>query len=224
MRLRSILILLVVASAQLSLAQIRATTEGGNKVLLFEDGTWKYHENEIVEVISAEPDAAVAAATVATVAAIEIDNTKEVTTDPENIFFLPSPRLVKFFGEKGGNLRCKMSCSNNKGDVKVRFQFEAPVGDGARYFGWFKEGTLITFTMIDGQKVEMTMADEAEIKQMKKYNYSVLSNASVPLTESQLSILASQPFRKIEVGWKKKSEEYDLDRSNYLMETLPTVL
>jgi hypothetical protein len=77
--------------------------------------------------------------------------------------------------------------------------------------------------MDDGQKVELVMGDESSIKIFDKKNYSSISNASQPLTKTQIAALCAQPFRKMEVGWKKKPEEYDIELSRFLMDTLPTV-
>lgn len=197
-----------------SFAQIRATTESGNKVLLFDNGTWKYEETIENSSLSAE---------VVAVAAINIDSTREITKEPKNLFYLPSPRLVRYFGESGGNIRCKLGCSNNLGVVKLHFSWEFPVSDGHRYFGWFKEGTKVIFIMDNGQKVDLIMGSESSFKAYEKNNYSMISNTSQPLTNMQLSVLSAQTLDKMEVEWKKKPEEYYIDQSNFLIEILPTV-
>jgi hypothetical protein len=216
MRLRLILFALLITFVNLSFAQVRATTESGNKVLLYDNGTWKYEE-KIAE--TAEPE--VVAATLAT--AIAVDSTRIYQTEPEDIFYLPSPRLVKYFGEAKGRIRCKLSCSNNLGEIKLHFGWEFPVVDGNRYYGWFKEGSRVAFTMQDGQVVELLMGNDGELKRYEKRNYSVLTNSSIPLTHAQLAVLTAQPVSKMEVGWKKNPEEYEIEQSRFLMEALPTV-
>jgi len=218
--LRTLIAIVVIhAFANLSFAQIRATTESGNKVLLFDNGTWQYEE----QLINAAEKSTLTAKAVA-VATLDVDSSKTFATDPEDLFFLPSPRLVRYFGESGGHIRCKLSCSNNLGIVKVHFMWEFPVSDGYRYFGSFKEGSKVTFTMDDGQKVELVMGDESSLRRLDNKNYSVISNASQPLTKTQIAALCAQPFRKMEVGWKKNPEEYDIELTRFLMDTLPTVL
>ncbi len=217
--LRSLfLIVLMLAFTKLSLAQVRATTESGNSVLLFDDGTWKYEE----KTIDTAENSALTTGIVA-VATIDVDSSITYATKPKDLFYLPSPRLVRYFGESGGNIRCKMSCSNSLGTIKIHFRWEFPVSDGNRYFGSFKEGSKVTFTMDDGQMVELVMGDESSLKILDKKNYSTISNDSQPLTKAQMAALCAQPFRKIEVGWKKKAEEYDVGISRFLMDTLPTV-
>jgi len=51
----------------------------------------------------------------------------------------------------------------------------------------------------------------------------MISNTSLPLTTTQIAALCAQAIRKIEVGWKKDPEQYDLGLSRVLMEMLPTV-
>lgn len=211
------LIVFILSFTKLTYGQVRATTESGNKVLLFDNGTWKYEEKFVnTSEISALPAEAITT--------IEVDSSKIFATDPRDLFYLPSPRLVRFFGEAGGHIRCKLSCSNSLGVVKVHFIWEIPVSDGYRYFGSFKEGSNVTLEMEDGQKVELVMGDENNLRRLDNKNYSVISNASQPLTKTQIAALCSQPFRKMEVGWKKNSEEYDIEQSRFLVDTLPTVL
>ena len=200
-------------------AQVRATTESGNKVLLFDDGTWRYEEKTIA---SDQNTAPVAPAAVAA-AAVAIDASKVAESKPADLFFLPSPRLERYFGDKAGNIRCKLGCSNNQGVVKVHFIWEFPVSDGNRYFGWFKE-TDVIITMMDGQELTLVSSEESSIKRYEKSSYSAISNTSIALSPEQIAILSSQPMKKMEVGWRKKPETYDLDQSRLLMEALREVL
>jgi hypothetical protein len=198
-------------------AQVRATTESGNKVLLFDDGTWRYEEKSIASDQNSAPVAPVAAAT-----AIAIDTTKVVETEPTDVFYAPSQRLERYFGDDAANIRCKLSCSNNLGDVKIHFIWEFPVDDGNRYFGWFKE-TEVTFIMMDDQKVVVVSSEESTIKRYERSSYSTLSNVSLPLTIEQIEALTAQPIEKVEVAWKKKSESYEVENTRLLMNTLPEV-
>ena len=66
-----LLFALIIIVAEPSMAQIRATTEGGNNVLLFDNGTWKYDEKSgNTAENSAKPVEVVAVAT------IVVDSTK----------------------------------------------------------------------------------------------------------------------------------------------------
>ena len=218
MMLRTLIVIIFLLSIiQLVVAQVRATTESGNKVLLFNDGTWQYEE----KLVDSEEQSALTAG--ANAATIDIDSSRVFATNPEDLFYLPSPRLVRFFGESGGHIRCKLSCSNSLGIVKVHFRWEFPVSDSYRYFGTFKEGSTVTFTMDDGQEVKLIMGDESSLKRYEKQNYSMITNASQPLTKAQIAALITQSLDEIEVGWKKKPEKYDLERSRLLVNTLPTV-
>jgi len=209
----------ILALSDLVFAQVRATTESGNRVLLFDNGTWKYEEKSVAAVEESTVTTAVIAAP-----HIVIDTTKIVSTDQEELFFLASPRLVKFFGEAGGKIRCKLRCSNDLGLVKVHLAWEFPVIDSERYFGWFAKGTKVTFTLDDGKTVEIVMGDERSEKKYEKSNFSMMSNASEPLTKTQIGVLTGQPARKVEVGWKKDGEEYNFNKSPLLMEALSSVL
>lgn len=220
LRLSALFVLLLFT--QLSFAQVHATTESGNKVLLFEDGTWKYEEKAAAQTTK-ETAAVVPVVAPAIASVIAIDATKEFETEATELFSLPSPRLVKYFGEQKGMIRCKLSCSNKLGEVRIHYMWEIPVGDGERYFGYYKAGSKLTIHMQDGQKVELLVDEDSKIKSMKKYNFSAIYGATQALTNEQLVVLTSQEFRKLEVEWKKKPESYEIDLSSYFIETLPTV-
>jgi hypothetical protein len=67
------------------------------------------------------------------------------------------------------------------------------------------------------------MGGKSDVKRLEKHNFSVITNGTYPLTIEQLAALTAQPIRKMEVDWKKKSEEYDFDNSSVLMDMLPVV-
>ena len=200
-------------------AQVRATTESGNKVLLFDNGTWQYEE----KTVTSDQNTAPAATAVVAATTIEIDTSRIVETEPTDLFYEPSTRLDRYFGDDASNIRCKLSCSNNLGVVKIHFIWEFPVNDGNRYFGWF-EKTQVIFTMMDGKEVSVVSGDKSSIKRYERNNYSTISNTSLPLTIDQIAALSAQPVRKIAVEWKKKSESYEVENTRFLINTLPEVL
>ena len=215
---RIFLLFFLVTLVNFAVAQVRATTESGNKVLLFDNGTWKYDEQKVNTA-----DKSAGAVAVVGVAAIAIDSSKVTAAKPKDLFYLPSPRLVRYFGEADGNIRCKLGCFNKLGVIQIQFIWEIPVSDGYRYFGWFKEGSKVTFTMEDGEQVEVIMGDENDKKVYEKSNYSMISNVSQPLSQEQIASFISKPLDKMEVDWKKKPEEYHLESPRFLMDMLPTV-
>ena len=77
--------------------------------------------------------------------------------------------------------------------------------------------------MEDGQEVELLMESESTIKRFEKNNYSAFYNASEPLTKTQIAVLSTLYLDEMKVEWKKRSETYDLDRSQFLINALPTV-
>jgi hypothetical protein len=212
--LRSVLIIILVfASTKISFAQIRAITENGKSVLLYDNGTWQY-EDKSQETATIVTETIIAPA-------VTVDSTREISADLEELFYLPSPRLERYFGDNNGNIRCKLGSTNNHGSVTIQFSWEIPVVDGDRYFGSFGEGTKVVLTTVDGQKIDMTMGGKSDVKRLEKHNFSVITNGTYPLTIEQLAALTAQPIRKMEVDWKKKSEEYDFDNSSVLMDMLP---
>lgn len=200
----------------ITIAQVRATTEDGRKVLLLDNGTWKYED--------LTDNTPVVAAVTVLAPAIAVDSSRETTTDPEDLIYTSSPRLVRFFGESGSNIRCKVSASNTQGTIKLKFIWEFPVADANRYFGAFKEGTKVVFTMTNDQQLEIVMGDENENKRLEKHNYAVISNNSFPLTAEQLTVLSTKSISKIEVDWKKNTEEYSIEKMLLVQEMLSEIL
>lgn len=219
--LRYILLVAVLAISQISFAQVRATTESGNKVLLFDNGTWKYEEKTVA---TANEELAVAVvAAPALITTVEVDATREITTPFTEFFYMPSKRLERYFGEVKGRIRCKLACENIKGVVKVNYMWEMAVGDGNRYFGSFKAGSKLTFYLQNGEKVELAVGEDSKRKSHESYNFTAISGTTQPLSEAQMSALLASPVRKLEVEWKKKPEVYDMDYSSYFIENLPEV-
>ena len=216
---RFILLLSLVAWAQLSGAQVRATTESGNKVLLFDDGTWKYEEKKIASSASSTTVPVAGNA----IAKVEVDETKDIKSEEEIVLYRQSARLVRYFGEEKGKIRCKLSCSNKLGAIRIHYHWDIPVGDAQRYYGFMKRGTKLTFHMADGKKVNIAVAGDSKVVGSEKYNKSSISGMTEVLTREQLTALIAQTVDKLEVDWKKKSEKYEFENPNYFMVTLPTV-
>lgn len=216
--LRLTLLVAVLAFSQISFAQVRATTESGNKVLLFDNGTWKYEEKAVATITEE-----VVAPLVVETAAVAIDTTREITTSFTEFFYMPSQRLVRYFGEQKGRIRCRLSCENSKGVLKVNYMWEIPVGNGIRYFGYLKAGSKLTFYLQNGEKVELVVGDDSDVKARSKYNITAISGTTTALSQEQIAALIASPVRKLEVDWKKKPEVYELEFSRYFMEYLPEV-
>ncbi len=212
----ALIVILILALTEVSFAQIHAVTEDGENVLLYDNGTWQY-ESKIDESTSSIMTESIIAP------AVTVDSTREISTDLEELFYLPSPRLERYFGESKSKIRCKLGTTNNHGSVTIQFSWEIPVVDGDRYFGLFWEGTNVVFTMRDGQKIEVTIEGKSDVKRLEKHNFSVIANSTYPLTAEYLTALTAQPIRKMEVDWRKKSEEYNFENSRILMDLLPEV-
>lgn len=207
---------------QLSFAQVRATTESGNKVILFDNGTWKYEEKTITQDSQTETALAVISAPV-NAESIKIDSSRQYETESTEIFNQTSKTLERYFGEEKGKIRGRLSCVNNTGDIQVRYVWEIPVGDGQRYVGQFKAGSKITVHLMDGEKVEMQVGEDSKVEPRPKYNFTAISGLTKALTNEQLVALTGQPFRKLEVEWKKKIDLFEVEPSNYFIENLPAV-
>lgn len=215
--LRFVLVFALVVLSQLSFAQVRATTESGNKVLLFDNGTWKYEEKSV----SSTSEKTIVVPVVA--AEVEIDASREIIQSFTEFFYMPSTRLAHYFGDEKGRIRCKLSCENVKGEVKINYMWEMPVGNGDRYFGYFRTGSKLTFHLQNGEEIELVAGEDSKIKARPEYNFTAITGATQALTQIQIASLLASPVRRFVVEWKKKPEVYELDYSRYFIENLPLV-
>lgn len=224
--MRFVLTLIVVLFSNIVMAQVRATTERGNKVILFDNGTWKYEEkkSDTQKNNDSKENNPVPAASVSATAKISVDNSIEVQTDYEILYTANSKRLERFFGEEKSKTRCKVSCSNNKGKVSLHFLWEFPVGDGNRYYGYLKEESLITLHLPGDQKLALRTAERATVQTREQFNFTAIKCYTKALTPEQLQVLLTQPILKFEVDWKKTPEVYEVDANNYFINKLPNIL
>lgn len=220
--LRFVLIFALVVLSQLSFAQVRATTESGNKVLLFDNGTWKYEEKSVSS--TSEKTIVDPIVSPVVVPEVEIDTNREIIQPFTEFFYIPSARLVHFFGDEQGRIRCKLSCENKKGEVKINYMWEMPVGDGGRYFGYFKAGSKLTFHLQNGEEIELVAGEDSKIKARAEYNFTAITGFTQTLSQTQIAALLASPIRRLVVEWKKKPEVYELDYSRYFIENLPKIL
>lgn len=220
--LRLLVLIVLAGFTQIVYAQVRATTESGNKVILFDNGTWKYEEKTVTQ--ATQTQVAVAAIGVPVkVQTLAIDSSRQYETESTEIFYQTSKTLERYFGEEKGRIRGRLSCVNNSGDIQIRYVWEIPVGDGQRYVGQFKAGSKITVHLMDGEKVELQVGEDSKLEPRPKYNFTAISGLTKALTNEQLVALTGQPYRQLEVEWKKKTDLFEVEPSNYFIDNLPRV-
>ncbi|WP_297087717.1 hypothetical protein [uncultured Draconibacterium sp.] len=213
------LIILLLFFTNVAKSQVRATTESGNKVLLFDDGTWKYEEKKLTSSVTE-----IAAVSPEIQPVLKIDSLKELSTEETELFYAESKRLSRYFGEEQGRIRCKVKCVNHLGELKILYHFDIRVADGERYFGYLKKGTKITLHLLEGQQLEFYTSVDVEIEGMDQYNLTKMFGVATLLSAEQVQILTVNPVLKMEIDWKKKSELYELNDSKFFIKTLPQIL
>lgn len=213
-----ILIALILFSFSQIEAQIKATTESGNTVLLHKNGTWEYYEAS-TEQKSANPQVA----TASTTATITIDNTVTKESERFELFNTISPKMAKYFGEEKGKIKCYTTITNNKGEVTIRFELNAPVGDGYRYFGRSLEGRNITLFLNNDKEISLTINQQTEERFLDKWNQSFFIGAC-QLSKDDINILYHENLLKLDVDWKKNPETYEIENKKRIQEALKSVL
>ncbi len=210
------------ASAQ----TIKAITQHGETVVLFENGTWKYEKELTTESATSTPVVPAPAATVVATPmakSFSVDTTKSLTSGKTEIFNAVSKKLARFFGEEKGRVRCSVSATNNKGEVSLNFEFMMPVGDANRYFGYTAFERNLRFMLSDGTAVNGTFTEKIEEKFIDKWNVSYYK-ASMILNNEDVTKLINNNAMRLIVDWKKTEEEYIIDHMDAIKNILIEVI
>lgn len=219
----------IVALATNSNAQtIKAITQHGETVVLYENGTWAYEKDINTSTPPASSEAGVSIATPAAVALpaakpIDIDTNKEITTEKIELYNAVSKKLSRFFGEEKGRVRCSATATNSKGKISLNFEFMMQLGDANRYFGYTTKDRTMTLELADGSKVTTTFTENLEEKFIEKWNVSYYK-ASVVLNKEDIVKLLQNNTMRMTVDWKKLEEEYQIDKMDGIKTMLSEVM
>nr|WP_321408288.1 hypothetical protein [uncultured Carboxylicivirga sp.] len=210
-----ITVLIILGSVQLK-AQIKATTETGNTVILHKNGTWEYFEASTEETPKQEAPAK------ALPTAITIDTTKDATSERFELFYEVSPRMARFFGEEKGKIRCNSTIKNQEGRFLISFEINVPVGDANRYFGPSLAERSITLELSNEQNIVIPITENISEKWMEKWNQSYYIGSGF-LSEADLSSIAENPVINVYIDWKKYPENYKVNNKSILQNAINEV-
>ncbi len=198
--MKIVFIVIALFSSIISIAQTQeATTTEGKTVILYNDGTWEY-KTEGNEEVKIEPTS--------------ISNDVNAEGEMAEIYFSTSDRLNRFFGNPKNKIRGKAKCFIVNGQSKIEFMWETYLGDGNRYFGYLKEGTVVTLKLKDEKQVQLTLGENINTDAREKYHVTIFSGTA-NVTNEQVALLVKYPVESIMVEWKKKPEEYKAQNTNY---------
>ncbi|MBR8537346.1 hypothetical protein KDU71_17395 [Carboxylicivirga sediminis] len=215
-----ILLILLTATCAASAQTIKAITQYGETVVLYENGTWKYEKDLENKASQSQVDTPVTVAPVATTPkVISVDDTKNTTSEKVEIMNAVSKKLARFFGEEKGRIRCSASATNNNGEVFINFEFMMPLGDANRYFGYTAEERTVHLILSNGAELTNTFTHNIEEKFIDKWNVSYYK-ASILLSKEDIAQLLINNTMRLKVDWKKIEEEYTIDN----IEGIKTIL
>jgi hypothetical protein len=209
-----ILFILFLATVSSSSQIIKAITQHGETVVLFDNGTWKYEKDLQDSITSAKTSLPLT---------ITIDSNKEVTSDKTDLFNAVSKKLARFFGEENGRIHCSASATNSKGEIAVNFEFMMPVGDANRYFGNTAAECPISLVLANGTVLNSTFTKNIEEKFIEKWNISYYK-ASIVLTTDQVNQLLQNNAVRLSVSWKKTQEEYNIEQPGAIKKILGEII
>ena len=188
-------------------SQVKAITQHGRTVILYDDGTWEY-ENVDIKYESKE-----------VVPQFNINTNVNITTGKKEIFNAVSKKLARFFGEEKGKIISSATCTNENGNISLNFEFMLPVGDANRYFGYSLEGRKIILHTDEDVAIESVFTKNSEQKFMDKFNISYYKGTCELSNEDAIKLMKN-PVSIITVDWKKTKEEYYLDENSVIQNLL----
>ncbi len=206
--MRLILLAILALSPILSFSQTDAKTSDGKQVILYDDGTWEY-KKEVKKIVNVDSK--------------NFSEAKSIKGNLEEIYFATSERLDRFFGEPKNRIRGKAQCIIEKGQPKVEFTWEVYLGDGNRYFGYLKEGTPVNLKLKQNNNIQLSLTENVQTDVREKYNATIF-RGTANISKEQLAILLQFPVETISVDWKKKSEEYTLEKPEFFRKELTELL
>jgi len=214
-----IFIVLIALNVSASAQHLKAITQHGQTVILFDNGTWQY-EDDTKAKASGE---SIGITTNKASGHIGIDTSKVHTSEKVELFNAVSKKLARFFGEEKGRVRCSATASNNKGEINLNFEFMMPLGDANRYFGYSALDRNVSFMLSDGTTLNQVFSKNTEEKFISKWNVSYYK-ASMVLSKADIMKILQNNTMRMKVDWKKVEEEYLFDNITALQAMLAEVL
>ena len=211
-------ILFFVGLGMISHAQQIAKTNSGRVVVLFDNGTWKYVDDEASDKNQSTVDAVTEKATVIN-AKIEL---KDAETEKLNFLNGPSAKLKKYFKHKN-IVNADLQMVSKGGIVNLLIDWKVMTGEGYSYFGYVKNGSKISLELMGGQVVDLIYTEEFDPKEYEKYGFSTYKT-QLSLSMEQMVLLQSNIITKATMSWSKRSEEYKISNPAYFVSEIPKLL
>ncbi len=189
-------------------AQTEATTKDGKEVTLYDDGTWEF-KKEISETVKVE--------------STSISENMNAESEIKEIYFCESERLDRFFSSPKNKIRGKAKCIIKNGKPQIEFSWETYLGDGNRYFGYLKSGTMVTLKLKGDNNIQLTLTKDLLTEAREKYNVTIFKGTA-DVTNEQVALLVKYPIETVTVDWKKKPEEYKVDNTDFFRSEFVTLL
>jgi len=211
-------ILFFVGLGMTSHAQQIAKTNSGRVVVLFDNGTWKYVDDQASDKTQSTVDAVTEKAKVIN-AKIEL---KDAETEKLNFLSGPSAKLKKYFKHKN-IVSADLKMVSKGGVVNLLIDWKVMTGEGYSYFGYVKNGSKISLELMGGQVVDLIYTEEFDPKEYEKYGFSTYKT-QLSLSMEQMVLLQSNIITKATMSWSKRSEEYKISNPAYFVSEIPKLL
>ncbi len=203
--MKFVLLYFFLAFPLISFSQINAVTETGKKVVLNEDGTWKWVEEDKSKDV------------------LNLSEGINAESDRRENYFTVSKRLDRYFSNPKNQIRGSSICVVENGTPMIKFIWEVYLGDGNRYFGYLKEGAKVNLITNTGEKIELILNEDVKTDIREKYNVTLFSGTA-SLSQDQLSVILSNSIKSVEVFWKKNSETYELKNKDDFKESFSSIM
>lgn len=208
-------------------AQQTALTSDGKVVILYDNGTWTYADVKVPNKENAKDQTTKVETTTAEIAApVAVDNSPISLKDGEieklAVIEGPSKKLSKYFKQKN-IVRCDFTLISKDGKATLKTDWKIMNGEAYSYFGFIKEGCILTLELIGGKMVDLLYTKEYEPKEYEKYGFSTYS-AELELNEEQIRMLKNGIIYKAHMNWSRRTEEYKVVAPSYFIKSLPKII
>lgn len=202
-------------------AQQLAKTPEGRIVILYENGTWKYgDENEEQD----KPDKATLTSESTTTKQLIDGSTVflDKTTERKTLIDGVSAKLKKYFKTKN-RVRATFAIDAKSNKVQLKVNWRVLTGEASSYFGFINHKNSIVFTLENGQKVELKYNQTFAPKEFEKYSYSNYVT-TLDINREQLNALSQHAIIKSTMNWSRRTEDYDVTNIRFFIENIPLLI
>lgn len=215
---KQILTLFVCSLFSIAYSQTQeATTTEGKKIVLNNDGTWKYKEEPTL-IETAKPTGN---CIYKTNEVDEFTKSKKLVLKEEDFIKYTSEELKKYYKNRD-YLTCQVYCAQVSELKVVYLYWKILSKETYKTYGSIEKGTKFMVKLKNEQMIELLFSEYDSGDTNYDYGYTTFSSYII-LNDEQFESLQSSEIDKIRMYWSKGYEDYPVVNSSVFINQLPCV-